>query len=69
MQPATGVENLLGRDTITTLWTLFAPIDADILATDRVLVYGTAYEVDGPVRRWATGVLDHKEVNLRAVAG
>lgn len=69
VQPAGGTEDPINRDSVTTLWTVYAPSTADVLDTDRVVVYGVAYEVDGPLRRWAAGILDHLEINLKAVSG
>lgn len=69
VQPAGGVEDPINRDSVTTLWHVYAPAGADVQDTDRIVVYGELYEVDGPVRRWATGLLDHVEFDLKAVTG
>lgn len=69
VQPAGGSEDRVNRDAVTTQFTLYAPLDADVRATDRVVFDGVTFEVDGPPRRWATGVLDHIEANLRVVNG
>lgn len=69
VQPASGGEDQVNRDAVTTGATLYAPADADIVDTDRIQYSGVTYDVAGPVRRWQTGVLDHLEVSLRAVAG
>lgn len=69
VQPGGGTEDQLNRDSVTTVWSVFAPLGADVLDTDRVVVGGVAYEVDGPVRPWETGILDHLEISLKAVAG
>lgn len=67
VQPGGGAEDLLHGDVITILYTIFAPLDADVVDTDRVVVGGVAYDIDGPVKRWETGVLDHIEVPLKGV--
>lgn len=69
VQPAVGSEDQTNRDAVTITATLYGPADADIVHTDRVQYGGVTYEVNGPVRRWASGVLDHIEVSLRAVTG
>lgn len=69
VQPAPGTEDLIGRDQITTIWTVYAPLAADVLTTDRVVYQGDTFEVDGPIRRWETGVLDHVEFGLKAADG
>lgn len=68
-QPSSGGEDRTNRDAITTLATVYAPAGADIADADRIEFGGVTYDIDGPVRRWQTGVLDHLEVSLRAVAG
>jgi len=69
IQPAAGSEDQTNRDAVTTTASLYGPVDADILDTDRIQYGGVTYEVNGPVRRWASGVLDHTEATLRAVTG
>lgn len=69
VQPAVGSENRINRDAITTIYVVYAPATADVLDTDRVEVFGTDYDIDGPVRRFLTGVLDHLEIPLKAVSG
>ena len=49
VQPVQGDEATVGRDTIVSRWRLFAPADADIIATDRVEYDGAVYDVDGEV--------------------
>lgn len=67
VQPGGGIEDLMHGDVITILYVVFAPLDADVRDTDRVVVDDDAYDIDGPVRRWATGVLDHIEIPLKGV--
>lgn len=69
VQPATGSANRVGREAITTKWVVYAPDGADVLASDRVEVNGTRYDVDGSIRLWQTGVLDHVEIPLKDVEG
>lgn len=69
VQPAPGPEDRINRDAITTIWTVYAPITADVLDTDRVEVNGIRYDIDGSVRRWQTGILDHLEIPLKDVEG
>lgn len=70
VQPGAGVEVLDRRDALTTLFTVWAPITADVTETDDVEYAGTVYAVDGQVEVWAIGTaLDHKVIRLKAVAG
>lgn len=70
VQPGGGSEVEDRREATTTLWTVWAPLCADVQDTDKVEVWGTEYAVDGPIERWEFGTpLDHLVVRLRAVAG
>jgi hypothetical protein len=55
VQPLPANEVIVGRDTVVSRWTLFAPVATDLEATDRVVWEGDTYEVDGEPQRW-TGV-------------
>jgi hypothetical protein len=45
-------------------------MDADILPTDRIEVYGMTLEVDGEIGRYRTGGrVHHVEVRLKKVTG
>lgn len=68
--PHDSVEQLGTRDEITSAWELFAPVGADVLATDRVRdADGVVYEVNGSVLRFQTGVLDHVAAVLTRIEG
>lgn len=61
-----------GRSIVTTNPTVYAPIDADVKAGDRLVVHGVAYDVDGnpaawrnPFTGWAAGMA----VSLELVEG
>lgn len=69
VQPARGDENRTNRDAITTDLIVYAPATADVLDDDRVLYGGVTYDIDGPVQRWQTGVLDHIKIPLRRTEG
>lgn len=70
LQPVQGDEVLLGRESVVSRWTLFAPPDADILSSDRVRHNGVDFEVDGSVQRWPDiGGLGHLQILLRRVEG
>ncbi len=60
-----------GRDVVIVGLTLYAPVDADILPTDAlVLPDGSRWEVDGEVGRWVspfTGWAPGSEMALRRV--
>lgn len=67
VQPQIGLENTVGRDTVVPRWTLYAPDDADLLATDRVRFDGDDYEVDGEPQRWEFPPLAHLVALLQKV--
>jgi hypothetical protein len=70
VQPVTGSEDEINRAiSVTTVALLFAPADADIADTDRIRYGGTTFEIEGSVRRYETGVLDHLEISLSIVTG
>jgi hypothetical protein len=70
VQPVTGSEDEINRAiSVTTVALLYAPAAADIADTDRIRFGGVTFEVEGSVRRFTTGVLDHLEVSLRFVSG
>lgn len=62
----------VGRTSVETSPTVYAPTDADITAADRVIVRGRTWQVDGdpaqwvhPMTGWAAGLV----VKLKAVEG
>lgn len=61
----------VGRDSVAHRGVLFAPVGADVLATDRVRIGTDTYEIDGPPRHWSspTGALAHVELTLELVEG
>lgn len=70
VQPGGGSELHDSREAITTLYTVWAPITADVVDTDRVRYAGTVYALDGPIEVWNVGTaLDHKVIRLKAVSG
>ena len=71
MQPASTTLSTDGRVLgISDLYTLFAPICADIQAGDRIEFNGLVYDVDGDVRVQPTACrLDHKQISLRRYDG
>lgn len=70
VQPGGGSQVTDSREAITTLFTVWAPLGADVLDTDRIRHAGTVYDIDGSVDRWEVGSdLDHLVIRLKAVAG
>jgi hypothetical protein len=71
VQPATADENTVDRNQVNRRWLLFAPLAADIVATDRIRWQDTDYDIDGEIRRWPSpsGRLDHLEADLIRVEG
>lgn len=71
VQPMTATEATTDREYTATRMTLYAPPDADLRATDRVVWRGDTYEVDGPPMTWVDlgGVADHVEAVIKRMAG
>lgn len=71
--PGTSSEPLeQARDAVLTKPTVYAPADADVLATDRLVVRGRTWQVDGdpadyrsPFDGWTPGLVVH----LKAMEG
>lgn len=64
-----GSEGVYLRDTVEGEMILLAPLDTDIVATDRVRHAGTTYEVDGRPERFAMTSLRHVAARLKVVTG
>lgn len=64
-----GTEVVYGRDTVEATMVLLAPLDTDIVATDRVRHAGTVYDVDGMPGRFTLTSLQHVAARLRVVTG
>jgi hypothetical protein len=72
VQPLIGDEFNLGRESVTSRWNLWAPVDADLRSSDRIRHNGIDYEVDGSVQKWTdtTGNgWDHLFAILKRVEG
>lgn len=70
VQPVQGDENVLTRDSVTSRWNLFLPMDADVRSSDRIRHRGVVYEVDGSVQVWPDFFgYGHKVALLRLVEG
>lgn len=70
VQPFPGLQVIDQREAITTLYSVWAPVDADVVDTDRVQWAGKVYDIDGSVQRWQVGsTLDHLLIQLKAVSG
>lgn len=69
VQPGATEEDLGGREAVAIRWTILAPAGVDVLATDRIVVNGVPYSVDGEPARWGTGVLDHTKIFLKRWEG
>jgi hypothetical protein len=69
--PANTDETDVGREYAATHMRLYAPSDADIATTDRVLWRGQTFEVDGPPTVWCDddGQVHHVEASLKRLAG
>lgn len=70
LEPTTGVELTQDRGTVLADWILYLPDDADVVASDQVIIDDVTYEVVGPPAR-GTGIgrIDHIEARLRHVTG
>ena len=70
VQPGTGAEYVIDRSATTTVYTAWAPIDADVLDDDVIEFAGARYEVDSSVQRWQVGsLLDHLVIPLKKSEG
>lgn len=70
VQPVQGAELANGdRDGLTTRYTVWAPVDADVKPTDRVTYAGDEYEVSGGIQRWDFGSLAHVVINIERTEG
>lgn len=70
VQPGAGPEFNDRREATTTIWTVWAPIESDVVDTDTVAYKGIDYAVDGQVERWEVGTaLDHLVIRLTKVTG
>lgn len=70
VQPGGGSDQFDNREAITTLYSVWAPLTADVVDTDRIEFAGTVYDIDGNIELWAVGTpLDHKVIRLKAVSG
>lgn len=69
VQPTGGVVDRINRTSTTSLFLVIADDpDVDVVEGDRPDIDGVRYDLDGPVRRWRTGILDHAEFALKAVS-
>jgi hypothetical protein len=71
VQPVSTNEQLGNVDRVLSRWKLFAPGDTVIEPTDKVVLDGQPYEVDGAAQVWPdiNGQPHHVEVYLREVLG
>lgn len=70
--PRASSEENAGRTAVIVGLSLYAPAGTDILPTDRVVVRGVTYEVDGEPGEWVnplTGARPGIEVALKRVTG
>lgn len=61
-----------GREGVVIGWTVFAPADADVLATDRLRIRSVDHDVDGQPGEWLspyTGTPKGLEIRTRRVDG
>jgi hypothetical protein len=71
VQPGSSTEQTDRGELVVTTLTVYLPAGTDILATDRVSVGGTVYEVDGDPARWVdqAGTESHVQAILRLTKG
>lgn len=71
LQPSDSSEIVADQQTTVSLWRLYAPAGADILATDRIRYAGVTYDVSQAPRIWPdpflAGAGDHMEVTLKQI--
>lgn len=72
VQPRISIEQVTeDREMTEQVLGLYTPIDADIIATDRVVFNGDTYEVhgDGQKHRGVTGATSHAHFRIRKIDG
>jgi hypothetical protein len=71
VEQGTTDEQLINRDTVEILWTVYAPPGIDVLATDRIVFEGITYDIDGQpgVNRSFTRKLDYTGIALKRWEG
>lgn len=71
LEPLSGTENLIDRDTRVSMWRLILPPDASISAVDEVVYDGSTFRVRGKPRKVYTRGSDphHIEADLELVEG
>ena len=70
VQPASGPEYVVDRESIVSRWELYAPYGTDLRGGDRVRWQGVTYDIDGapqPFRDPTGSGLDHTFALLREV--
>ena len=65
------VEDLNRRDGVQIAYTIRGAYDADVEASDRLILFGVEYEIDGGVMRQPspTGLTSHTIIKLKRWAG
>lgn len=71
VQPFATAESTLDAAYVADRLRLFAPPEADVASTDRIIYDGVTYEVDGSAQRWydLAGRADHVEAVIKRLAG
>lgn len=64
-----GSELTFQQDTVEATMVLLAPLDTDIVATDRVRYDGVVWEVDGKPEKFTLTSLRHVAARLKVVTG
>jgi hypothetical protein len=70
--PGTSLEAVQGQDVLTVKPTVYLPAGSVLKPTDRLIVRGDTYEVDGKANAWVspfTGWSPGVEVHLKLVTG
>lgn len=67
VQPGASFEDRTNREANLTAWTVFAPLDADVLASDFVRYRDGDYRVDGVPQRWP--LVEHTVILLQRWEG
>lgn len=69
VQPGAGTEFQTDREASTVVYTVWAPLGADVTPTDRIAYAGNDYGIES-IERWEVGTpLDHLVIRLEAVNG
>jgi head-tail adaptor len=69
IEPVTGEEDLVNRNTPIGQWTAYVPVGTDVTTEDRIAIAGHEFEIESvePFAHWGGAGIDHTRLRLREV--